>query len=181
MIRHFLFLVTAALFTGCANLPASTRSGIDPHPVTDPGKASLALAVARARADLTTLVGRVLWAGVYAGESSRGCTRVRLNMVERPAHQWHYLVCGENVLEIRDVAPQPERDARIVTVLDSLGEAAWKTGRAQQMPYDDFELEAEPEGPPAFTGCRLITQRLIYQDMLVDVRQTRTCGPRGTI
>lgn len=49
-------------------------------------------------------------------------------------------------------------------------------GRVQRMSHDAFELEAEPAGPPSFGGCRLVDQRLIYRDMLVDVREERVCG-----
>lgn len=175
-MRMLAGIAAAAILVGCAELPRTTSSGPEIRAETDSAKTTLAGAVARARTSLDNVDGHTLWRGVYGGESAHGCSRVRLNIVEKPAHQWHYLVCGVDVREIRDVAPEPPRDKRLIVVLNGLTQAAWRTGRVQRMPYDGYELEAEAVGPSSFGGCRLVEQRLVYQDMLVDVREERVCG-----
>jgi hypothetical protein len=102
-----------------------------------------------------------------------------LNLADRPRHKWHYLVCGGEVLEILDVAPEPSRNKQIIVILDSLTKAAWRTERVQRLPYEAYKLEAEPAGPPSFGGCRIVEQRLLYQDMLIDLRDQRMCGGHG--
>jgi len=177
-MKIILATFVAALLAGCASLPPTSGPDRRIEAVNDAGRAQFVLTVANARSSLDGLVDGMLWRGVYGGESSRGCARVRLSLADRN-NEWHYLVCGQEVLEIMDVAPKPAKDIRIVVALDSLTRAAWRSGRVQRMPHGAFELEAEPAGPPSFGGCRQIDQRLIYQDMLVDVREERVCGVRG--
>lgn len=174
-LKTLLSGLAVAVLAGCANLPQSSGPDRRLEAVNDAGRAQFVLTVANARSSLDGLVDSMLWRGVYGGESARGCARVRLSLADRN-NQWHYLVCGQEVLEIMDVAPAPAKDVRIVVALDSLTRAAWRSGRVQRMPHGVFELEAEPVGPPSFGGCRAIDQRLIYQDMLVDVREEKVCG-----
>jgi len=174
-LKPLLSGLAAALLAGCANLPPTSEPDRRIEAVNDADRAQFVLTVANARSNLDGLVDGMLWRGVYGGESSRGCARVRLSLADRN-NQWHYLACGQEVIEIMDVAPEPAKDIRIVVALDSLTRAAWRSGRVQRMPHGAFELEAEPAGPPSFGGCRQIDQRLIYQDMLVDVREELVCG-----
>lgn len=170
-----LACVATFLLTACADLPRNSAPGPEQRAVGEPGRAGLVLTVARARASLNMVNGRMLWHGEYGGESASGCERVRLNLVNKPEHQWNYLACGTDVKEILDVAPEPARDSRIVMVLESLSQAAWRADRVQRMPYEGYVLEAEPIGPASWGGCRQIEQRLVYQDMLVDVREEKVC------
>lgn len=170
-----VLILTSLLASGCANLPMPDAEPRQTPLAAGDGRADFALTVASAGASLNTVIDRALWRGTYGGRNTRGCTRVRLNMADHPKHDWHYLVCGNDVTEIRDVAPTPPRDYRLIAVLDGLTQAAWKTRRVQRMPYEAFELEAELAGLDGIGGCWHIDQRLLYRDMVVDVRETAVC------
>lgn len=174
MKNVLLMIAAASMISGCATSTPPTGMADTPT-AHETAKEGLVLAVAGAETGLDTVIDRMLWRGVYGGTNKDGCARVRLNMVDRPKHEWHYVACEGKVTEIRDVAPEPPRDHQIVAVLDGLTHAAWRTGRAQRMPYEAFELEAELVGIDGFGGCWMIEQRMLYQDMIVDVRLDRTC------
>lgn len=170
-----LACIASLAFGGCGEIPKSTGQNYKIRAITDDNQARLVLAVAHARSSLDLVDGRMLWRGVYGGESLDGCARVRLNLVRHPEHKLHYLVCDRDVREIMDVAPEPGRDTQIVAVLTSLSRAAWRTNQVQKAPFNGYELEAEPVGPASINGCRLIEQRMLYEDMVVDIREERVC------
>ena len=170
-----LALATIILLASCAGVQETSLGSPKTRAVSENERIDFVQSVARAQTRLDGQVDGMRWHGLYGGTTVHGCARVRLSLVGNPKHDWHYLACGREVFEIMDVAPKPVHDPQIAVLLDGLSRGALRTDRVQRMPYGGYELEAEAAGPTSSGGCRIVEQRLIYQDMVIDVREERLC------
>jgi hypothetical protein len=172
-------VITVALaMMGCASSPGVRED--TPKNVSHLFEATtpshiLAREIATFRASLTSFSGKMEMEGIYAGSNRMGCERATV-MLGKKKYAQHFLVCQNAVREINSVAPSLPKDRQLEKMRAAQVAASVQSGTTITRYHHGYEIQTEPRFIPGTPKCVRVEDRILYEDMLVDLVIHRVCS-----
>lgn len=173
-----VIIAIATLASGCSMAPVVSRIGDGAPRALSVGSAvgepAFALDVSRSgrAGPQETVMGNWHLRGFYTGVD-RDCSAVSVHNLSL-GRTTHYRVCGNDVRERNEVAPEFPRGEGAERVRRSTIEGAWRYGQAAQR-WEVYTVNSQRVGPPRADGCATVTTVVTYEGMLVRYDEERVC------